>query len=154
LFDEALQSEVTREVFPLVCQNSADRNMKRNPRPAFQQMPTGWAVLSSLIQVPESKAGSIDAAWRRIPLALFPAPRNEFPVPGRREFVANSSVGFRNIDAGAAGRAKFSTISLYFPCRSGIRPQETSSPPTHRIATESVGAETCPDIQVDAEKFR
>ena len=78
-------------------------------RPASQQIAIGRAVLSSTTQVRESTARSIDAAWRRILLTLFSAPPNEFPVcvklfpvPGRRELVANPLDQTGNLGPGAA----------------------------------------------------
>ena len=62
------------------------------------------------------------------PRKRFPVRASKFPVPGRREFFANPSVGLENLGPSSARRARFPRNSLHFPCISGNWPRRRVRP--------------------------
>jgi hypothetical protein len=59
---------------------------------------------------------------------VFPARRNEFPVPDHRESVATTAERLRNLGTESVRRVQFRTISLHFPCRSGKASRDEFAP--------------------------
>ena len=84
----------------------------------------------------------------------FPARRSIFPVHDHRESIATAAKMVENLSSGSVRNVKFGRISLYFPCRSGIRLQRrvrSRLPPT---AIESAWAETPPRHLAMAREIR
>ena len=112
----------------VVCQNSAERDPKRNRRLAPQPEPPRPAELSPFAL----DRGRMDWLHRRsleagVACQDFPARRNEFPAPDHRESVAAAVERLGKFGFSSSRGVGHRRISLYLPCRSGIRTPETGS---------------------------
>ncbi len=110
--------------FPVVCQNSAERDPKRTRRLAPQPEPPRSAELSPFAL----DRGRMDWLRRRSSevggtCKNFPARRDELPDPAHRELAATDVERRGNFGSVSSRRARYRRKSLYFPCRSGIWPQ-------------------------------
>ena len=112
---------VLRRTYAVVCQNSAERDPKRNRRLAPQPKPPRSAELSPFAL----DRGRMDWLHRRSSevggaCKDFPARRDELPAPAHRELAATAVERRGNFGSVSSRRVRYRRNSLYFPCRSGI----------------------------------
>jgi hypothetical protein len=113
----------------VVCQNSAERDPKRNRRLVPQPKPPRSAELSPFAL----DRGRMDWLHRRSSevggaCKDFPARRDELPAPAHRELAATAVERRGNFGPVSSRRVRYRRNSLYFPCRSGIWPQRRVRP--------------------------
>ncbi len=123
-----------------MCQNSADRNPKRNrpfvPPSVRHRSADFWPFAHASEWMKRLECLSSDIASNS---HVFPARRNRFPVLDHREFVATAVEILRKLSSGSASSVKSGRISLYFPCGSGkrlqrrVRPGLPPPPPSLRL---------------------